>query len=142
MKRRRGAIAAILAAVAIIGGGLVASTALAGFGNISTSYDGKTCAGYGATGDPPSGANAVTDATSASGLDRSECLRVIDKVRYCDEWGCYYKYNLASFAYLIDSSAGAYDSWAKHSLGVPIGMFYVTTSTCTASWVGGTYSCP
>lgn len=119
MNPTRWAIAGALAAAAIVVGG--ASTSLAGYGLFQASYGGKTCTGYGATGAPPSYAYSATDATTASGLSLSECLRGIPLVEYCDQWGCFTRGPFYDTAYVYDSIAGAYSSQSNHVLAVPIG---------------------
>jgi hypothetical protein len=143
MKRGRQVVVAALAAAVIVGGGLVANTALAGYGNFSASYSGKTCNGYGATGADAYGAYAMTNATSASGLSLSECRRGFPWIEYCDEFGCFLRPVAPKFEFLWDEISGAYSSHAFHELGFLLypNAYYVD-HICTASWSGGTSSCP
>ncbi len=117
--------------------------AFAGYATFSASYGGKTCNGYGATGAPPGYAYSSTDATSASGLLLSQCLRGLSYVEYCDDWGCFFRYPGYANSYMYDQVNTAYSSHAEHVLAVPIdGSSWYYNSLCTASWGSGSTSCP
>lgn len=134
---RRTLIAAVVALIA-----LCVFPVEAGLGVFSSSFGGATCGGYGATGAPAGYAYSSTDADWSSGTPLSSCFRGIPEAKYCDDWGCYFRYAGYATTYMYDYGAGAYSSHAMHLLGVPVGQSWYAQWVCTRSWTGGTSACP
>jgi hypothetical protein len=140
MKGRHRLIAVVMVAV---GGAMSVAPVLAGYVSLSASYNGNTCNGYGMTSAPPGYSYASTNATTASGVPLSACVRGIPLVEFCDAWGCYDVFAGYSTSYMYVEDPIGYSAHAQHVLAVPIdASSSYAVLDCTSSWTSGSTSCP